>query len=76
MISSISEELSLESLEMLEVAVAEQASESEQIELNVKHISTKASENQSAIDSVTDTTLNLTQLANSLSNQVQQFKLA
>lgn len=72
---NVGAELSLESLQMLEVSVAEQASESEQIDRNVKHISIKASENQSAIDSVTDTTLNLTQLANGLFNQVQQFKL-
>ena len=73
---NVGAELSLQSLERLEVAVAEQASESEQIERNVKNISSKASDNQSAIDRVTHTTLNLTELAHSLSNQVQQFKLA
>lgn len=73
---NVGAELSLQSLERLEVAVAEQASESEQIERNVKNISSKASDNQFAIDRVSHTTLNLTELAHSLAIQVQQFKLA
>lgn len=68
-------ESSLQSLETLEIAVAEQACESEQIERNVKDISTKACDNQSAIERVTDTTFNLTELANSLASDVKQFKL-
>lgn len=66
---------SLDNLQMLEASVADQANESQQIELNVKHISIKANENKAAIDIVTDTTLSLSAMANSLSAQVQQFKL-
>ena len=66
---------SLDNLKILEASVADQANESQQIELNVKHISIKANENKAAIDIVTDTTLNLSEMANSLSAQVQQFKL-
>ncbi|PKH06366.1 methyl-accepting chemotaxis protein [Moritella sp. Urea-trap-13] len=73
---NVGAQLSLESLQMLEASVADQASESKQIELNVKYISIKANENQTAIDIVTDTTLNLSAMADSLSAQVQQFKLA
>jgi len=66
---------SLKNLQMLEASVADQASESQQIELNVKNISIKANENKAAIDIVTDTTLNLSSMANSLSARVQRFKL-
>lgn len=66
---------SLESLQLLESSVANQADESAQIGVNIEHISTKASENKSAIDMVTNTTHNLCNMANGLSEQVKKFTL-
>ena len=66
---------SLESLKILETNVAQQANESEQIGLNVEHISNKANENQNAIELVANTTETLTGLADDLLDRVKQFKL-
>lgn len=66
---------SLESLQLLETSVASQAHESQQIGINIEHISNKAGENQSAIEAVTNTTQNLTLMADGLSNQVKKFQL-
>lgn len=66
---------SLSSLEQLEGAIAIQAQESEHIESSVKDIGDKANTNQTAIDEVTSTTTDLSNMAKSLSNQVSKFTL-
>ena len=66
---------SLSSLEQLESAIAIQAQDSEHIESSVKDIGDKANTNQTAIDEVTSTTTDLSDMAKSLSNQVSKFTL-
>lgn len=66
---------SLTSLEQLEQAVADQATESAHIENSVKNIGEKASGNQTQIDKVTSTTNHLSELALNLSQKVSKFRL-
>ncbi|MGB0898896.1 MAG: methyl-accepting chemotaxis protein [Psychrobium sp.] len=66
---------SLTSLEQLEQAVAEQATESAHIEDSVKNIGDKANSNQAEIDKVTSTTNHLSDMALGLSRQVSKFRL-
>ena len=67
---------SLEGLNILEEAVAEQANESARIEQKVKQIGDKALENESAVDIVTSTTHKLSGMSESLANQVRKFLLS
>jgi len=67
---------SLESLEQLEQAVADQAQESAQIESSVKGIGDKANTNQVAINNVTETTNDLSNMAQGLTDQVSKFTLS
>lgn len=66
---------SLTSLEQLEQAVADQATESAHIEDSVKNICDKANSNQAEIDKVTSTTNHLSDMALGLSRQVSKFRL-
>lgn len=66
---------SLTSLEQLEQAVADQATESAHIEDSVKNIGDKANSNQAEIDKVTSTTNHLSDMALGLSRQVSKFRL-
>jgi methyl-accepting chemotaxis protein len=66
---------SLASLELLERAVADQAQESAQIESSVKNIGAKANTNQMAIEKVTMTTNDLSNMAQGLTDQVSKFTL-
>ncbi len=66
---------SLTSLEQLESTVSEQAQESAKIEASITNIGEQANTNQSAINEVSETTKNLSEMAENLSNQVRKFIL-
>lgn len=67
---------SLEQLKALELAIELQSSESASIESEVYRIDEMASENQSSVQRVFESTSSLSQLSHSLSKQVQEFRLS